>query len=79
MMPSTKSATEQFIHLLSQREKNQYQSRLFFIDFSYKFHSKNYNEIEFKKIYFSINHGLLEIKLKSIVIFILTRVKLFLN
>ena len=49
MMPSTKSATEQFIHLLSQREKNQYHSRLFFIDFSYKFHSKNYNEIEFKK------------------------------
>ena len=79
MMPSTKSATEQFIHLLSQREKNQYHSRLFFIDFSYKFHSKNYNEIEFKKIYFSINHGLLEIKLKSIVILILTRVKLFLN
>jgi len=79
MMPSTKSATEQFIHFLSQREKNQYQSRLFFIDFSHKFHSKNYNEIEFKKIYFSMNHGLLEIKLKSMVILILTRVKLFLN
>ena len=79
MMPSTKSATEQFIHLLSKREKKQYQSRLFFIDFSHKFHSKNYNEIEFKKIYFSINHGLLEIKLKSIVILILTRIKLFLN
>lgn len=79
MMPSTKSATEQFIHYLSQKEKNQYQSRLFFIDFSHKFHSKNYTEIDFKKIYFSINHGLLEIKLKSIVILVLTRIKLFLD
>ena len=79
MMPSIKSATKQFVKLLNQREKKQFESRLFFIDFSYKFHSKNYNDIEFKKIYFSIFHGLFEIKLKSILILLLTRIKLLKN
>ena len=79
MMYSTKKATNNFVKYLNDKEIKVLKARLFFIDYSYKFHSKNFNEINFNNIYFSIWFGFLEIKLKSIIILVLTRIRLLIN
>ena len=75
-MPSTKSATNEFAKYLSTNEIKTLKSRLFFIDFSHKFHSKSYRQIDLKNIYFCVINGLFKIKIKSIIIFFFLKIKL---
>lgn len=79
MMNSTKSATNEFFKHLSENELKILKARLYYIDFSHKFHSKKYSDININNIFFSIYYGFLEIKIKSIIILVLTRYKLFMN